>query len=529
MRSIPVALTWELLYCGRWWLLCGTLGGLAFPLLLLGALTQDGALDGNDPSLIAVHLFLVQINMFMFGAAVMAAQRLPARLYPLPISNTELVVWSLIPAMGLMLLESQLNSVLINTLFHVNWPIWGPSLFAAVGLAAVQAVVWQTEKTAWVVLGLTAVSLISGLWLKSRYGALLLPMDHLWLELTTLEISTLLGSAVVAVYAATRGVARNRCGEMIPSLGIVDFFNRLFDRAPDDGPPFRSGLDAQAWFEWRKKGWAMPASVAFGLFLGMAGWLIFSRNVDELMKAMVVSGILLSLVATVGGMVTGNIGPDDMNYEMGHFLATRPLSNQELARTILKTAAKSLIYSWFIWAATVISLAAILAATGSLPPIKMPEDLREWYLPATVLGPWVIMTVGASIGLTGRSRVFVILSCVCSLLIFCSAIVSTWSRNALTPDARELLRNGVAIACGTAFVAGAAWVYFEARRRSLIRMPTVYIMTGAWFTLSLAVILEWRFNHSMPLAFNLFVVGLLALAAAPIAAAPLCISWNRTR
>jgi hypothetical protein len=45
MPSIPRALTWELLYHGRWGLLAALLGANALPLTLMAALSHDGALD----------------------------------------------------------------------------------------------------------------------------------------------------------------------------------------------------------------------------------------------------------------------------------------------------------------------------------------------------------------------------------------------------------------------------------------------------------------------------------------------------
>lgn len=43
MRSIPLAMTWDMLRHGRWSLIGAALGANALPVLLFGALQYDGA------------------------------------------------------------------------------------------------------------------------------------------------------------------------------------------------------------------------------------------------------------------------------------------------------------------------------------------------------------------------------------------------------------------------------------------------------------------------------------------------------
>jgi hypothetical protein len=50
MRSIPLAITWEMLKRGRWGLLLGALGANALPVFLFAALAHDGATDPADQS-----------------------------------------------------------------------------------------------------------------------------------------------------------------------------------------------------------------------------------------------------------------------------------------------------------------------------------------------------------------------------------------------------------------------------------------------------------------------------------------------
>ncbi len=97
MRSIPLALTWELLQHRRWQLLGALLGANLLPVLLFTGLRRDGPLDADENTFLVIHMVMTQINMLVFGTAVFAAQDRPARLYAFPIPTTTLVTWQLLP------------------------------------------------------------------------------------------------------------------------------------------------------------------------------------------------------------------------------------------------------------------------------------------------------------------------------------------------------------------------------------------------------------------------------------------------
>lgn len=343
MRSIPEAMVWEMWRKGRWILLLGALGANVLPVLLLAVLRNDGAIRPQDPSFIVMHVVLVQVNMMILSAAIFTAQGSPSRLFTLPVATSSLVTWHLFPAMVLMWLLSALSSVALNAVFDLNWPVWGPAMFAAVALAAVQGALWLTEKSGWEVVAFALVALGLGLWFKSRYGATFAQPAWLWNEVTPVEVATMLAVIFLAWFAAVAGLARHRCGESLPSLGIIAWLNRIFDPAPDVGQPFHSAAQAQDWYEWRQKGWAMPAMVVFGVVGAFGLWLIFNRNAHELFNAYLVGGGLLSVGGLIGGLIVGNSGPNDADFNMGNFLATRPITTSNIARTILKTAAKSTV------------------------------------------------------------------------------------------------------------------------------------------------------------------------------------------
>ena len=65
MRSIPLAMTWEMLCHWRWHLLGALLGANLFPTLILAALRHEGPIDPDDYAYLVMHMVMTQMNMFI--------------------------------------------------------------------------------------------------------------------------------------------------------------------------------------------------------------------------------------------------------------------------------------------------------------------------------------------------------------------------------------------------------------------------------------------------------------------------------
>jgi len=526
MRSIPEAMTWELLRHGRWALIGGLLGANLLPALLFTALRLQGVVNPGEPSSIAMHVVLVQLNMFIFAAAVFTAQGPPSRLYAYPLPTSTLVAWHLLPVMVAVAVELVVSTAVLNAVFDLDWPLWGPAMFLATAVAAVQAALWITEKSAWLPVAVAAVAAVVGCWHKSRYGAVVGQPTHYWVEVTPGEVATTAAVAALSYYVAVVAVERNRRGEAPLSLGIIAWFERMFDLTPNLGVHFRTPAQAQFWFEWRKKGWAMPAAVIFGLFMSFSIWLFASRQPQELWQGLIAGGGLLSLLGFIGGLMMGNSGPNDANFELGQFLGTRPMTNTDMARTILKAAAKSVLSAWLIWAVAFLTVYVILVATQVVPRPTLPEGLRWWYFPATLLGPWTVTAIVASMFLAGRAQSLAELLCG-SFALFIG--LSLFSKYALSEPAQLQFTRGAVVAIAGIFVLGSAWAIIAAYRRSLIGWPTIYVAGSVWAALTAVIVLERALHPGESLAAYLFAVGLAALSVAPLATAPLALAWNRNR
>lgn len=526
MRSIPLTIGWEMLRRGRWGMLLAICGANALPVFLFAALLHDGATDTSDVAYIIMQSVLIEMNLFVFGISVFGAIGPVSRLYTYPISTSTIVAWHLLLGMAAVAAEVIASTALLNVMFGLGWALWGPALFAAVTVAAIQAALWLTEKSGWVVAALTAVGVFLSLWLKSRYGPLFTTPEHYWTAVTPGEATTLIIVAILAYFVGVYGVSRNRRGEPPYSIGLIAWVDSFFLPSPEAGHRFQNPAQAQFWFEWQKKGWAMPGMVVMGALMAVFIWLTASRNPTALFEGFLAGGAILSMGCFLGGILFGNVGANDADPQIGHFLGTRPMTSAELARIVLKMMAKSVFIAWVMWVVAFAGLYGILLALRVNFQAALPEQVGWWYFPATLVGAWTTAGVFASIMLTGRRGL-------AGALVFAMIAVTLGgtliAKNWLSPQAQDYLLEGGLFSGGIGFAAYTVWVFAKARSRLLIGGPTLYFAATAWAALCALLGFVSR-THSTPgLAILVFVAGVFALSVAPLASAPLALTWNRNR
>ena len=523
MRSIPVAMIWELFQRGRWYLAGAFLAGNALPVIILTALGSEHVVfDPDERWLVLIHVMAIQINAVVFGAALLHAQGHPSRLYTFPIPAATLAAWQLIPAMLSLGLEVAFSTAILNQLFNLNWPVWGPALFVAVALAAVQALFWLSEKSVWIVPGMGAVGGVLGAWMMSRYGLFLSKPPRLWPMVTPLDALFMLAVALGAYAVAVRAIGRARCGEALNSERLRAWIERLFDPAPAAGLPFRNVEQAQFWFEWRQKG-VLPAMTAFASCLGLLGWLLFNRDSKALYEGFLAGGAILPIGGLVMGLIIGCSGPADGKFEMGSFLATRPMSDAAWARMVLKTAGLNVLFGWLVWLAGYLLVLLALLVLNKLPAELMLRNLGWWYFPGLLIATWLTTAAVTVVLLTGRQTFVLSLACgIPAVLIG----MSLFSKFALSPAEQQAFDQGALIVTATVFVLGTLWLF---RAAGWPRTTAVYSALGLWALACATLIAHWSLAPAGPPSLYLFLLGLCTLATAPLAAAPLSVAWNRHR
>lgn len=526
MRSIPLAICWETWSRGRRILILGALGANLIPVFLFSAILQHGAIDTQDPGQIMMHIVLMHLNLFLFGTAVLFAQPEPSRLYVAPVTTESLVLCQLLPSMFLVSAECLLSTWALNAMFALNWPVWGPAIFVAVSWAAVQATIWQTEKSGWVVVALTTVTVALGVWLRSRHGSLFSVPTHLWHQLTALEILTMVSIAVVSFFVAVSGVARNRCGETLPPSGFMALFERLFDPLPAVGRSFTGSQNAYEWAVWRTKGWAMPACVVFGTIVALSLWLFVRPTPQDLLKGGVAGGGLLSVVGVFGGLIVCNCGTEDRQFAMGSFDASKPISTMALARAILINLGKSVVFAWLLWIGPFVSILLAVRISGSPIELKLPPALGWWFFPLTILGPWTVAGVIGTLVAFGRHDFF---TRVFSGTIFFFFLTVGLSQHFLSKETQaQAVQLALTIASALAVI-GAIVAFRTACRQQLVTREMTWMSALAWVGSAAMIITTSKVYPVLSPVMIVLAMGVLALAILPVATIPLALQSNRIR
>ncbi|MDZ4849505.1 MAG: hypothetical protein SGI77_09435 [Pirellulaceae bacterium] len=552
MRSVPQALAWEFIVRGRWTVPGYFVLAISMPVLIYAMLRSLAKVDVNDPSMVMVHFTMAQYSYIIWAIGIASVRGPLSRLYTAPVSTASLVAWHLWTECAMVWLGCVAITWLMNTCFDVGWPIWGPALFAVACTATIRAIWWLTDKTLWSVVGIAAASIVLTGWLQSRCGGWFTLPRHYWTNVTPLETATLFSLIGISYCVAVFSVARNRCGERLGSFGIgprlVQWFEAAYSIFDSKPRSFRSVHEAQHWYEWQQKGASLPAMMCliFSMvcIVGLLHLWFAPESIGDFeawLHGILVLGGLLSIFGAVAGFFMGCLNLDTLTltadastskssqllsggFVMGHFPATRPITTFDFAMAILRTAGKSLLIAWSMWGSVLVAFLLLAASQHELSYPIIPADVGYWFLPLTLLGPWITMTTVAGLALTGRPKlVFAI--CI-GLPILCSIVASL---NARIPES-ELKQQVTSILIAfvsVSIIAVILWAFWTAGRRALIPAKWMIISgIGALLLAFLAVVL--RPTELLWVAYPM-IVAFAALAVAPIATAPLAISWNRIR
>jgi hypothetical protein len=101
--------------------------------------------------------------------------------------------------------------------------------------------------------------------------------------------------------------------------------------------------------------------------------------------------------------------------------------------------------------------------------------------------------------------------------------------NLIPPSIFPAVLKSIPWIIGACCLLGTAWAFTAARRRHLIDSARLCLGPGLWLLLCLSVGWVWLSRDEPGLSTIVLVMGLLALAVAPLATAPLALAWNRHR
>jgi hypothetical protein len=567
MRQTTAALVREFWYEGRWGLLIGVSAMTGLPALVYGTLLLAGGGTigiAGTTRVILFHSFLM-INIVICLLAVLRVQcdphlAFPQRLYALPIPTRQLVHVKLLLGMVTAAAMYLVTALTLNTvlgMFDASWPLWGPAfLFAAAAVCAL-AINWATAHQQ-----LLQLSLLGGAFLllcirlierlviseQGSRGTRIGFLDSMtaWWTPNYWESLAMLLCVVVAYGAARVAVEGDRQGERLDWPALRRWLDRPARQELRPAAAFRSASSAAFWLEWRQKGWALPATVVT-LLTGVA--LCTLLGILPLETGIVTLGSLSMqlpiLLAPFFALWLGDVRtPGALRQpQCATFRATLPVTDAALSGALLKNAAASLFATWCISLLTLLSIPAIMLALHRLGLSDEAGQLWEevsrhlvvesWWSYAVqgiflVSISWAITGLCLSLPLIGRPWVLVtvLLSIFGGLLLYLLSIVFL-----IPQHSAGTFAAWVAGVLATSCVVGTIWAFVAACRRNVIKTRTALTAFAAWGTV-VAIAFTRVPTQSVPFSSWsdwLILAVLITLPLAPLATAPLALSWNRHR
>jgi hypothetical protein len=548
MKSIPVAIAWDIWLRGRRQLVYSVVGAVAMLVVLYrSAIHNQWWTEGLSATLFNVF-FRIEAIWFIAGAC--AAIGPARRLYAKPISAAAIAAFQLLPAMAAVTFTHIVVTITFNWMTDSNWPILAPALFLATAVAALQATIWTTA-------GLDVLRVLVGVavgyalheWFTWRHYNESDPLAEVWRTITPGEAVFMFAAVALSFAVSIWSIARDRCGELpwrrLPSL--QDLWLRIGCFA-GRVRPFRSTRSAQFWSEWREKGYVGPVIFA-GYFACVLVWYLAGWSDERgFVFATFTAGYWLVLLFAIMGLSFGKCGGTVRNPVCGSFFATRPMSDTALAYSMLKGAAASIAATALCWVIAMLAVIVLMYARGregQLDLIPGMFGLRHivpdgapwtwWLIPTlTAVGMWTAVGFIAPLVMTGRGWLLALVYTGLFCVLIAHVLIVDWLEKLRVVNAVYWI-NSTLLALAVLLVVAA---FVAAWKKRLISRREVLIAGGPWLGLVLLCLLPLHVGTAirggaeyMFLWYyaDIFVPVFAVLPLFPLAAAPLAIHWNRHR
>ncbi|MDA8020548.1 MAG: hypothetical protein MPN21_24180 [Thermoanaerobaculia bacterium] len=555
ISTVAAVMAWEFWSLGRRRILSALVGIGCLNALLYRLVTPD---SGGLPETAQLNLF---VAIFLADAVLIALSLVPGRdfdengqafdtrafLLPLPtwlLAASKIFFPTVTAGLMWLVVSAFTLAVTPGAATGPHWPLLGPALVAATFTAAGLAFFWLPLHP-WPLRVIVGIGMLAGpmAWTSNRFaGPEIGRATRMWVSVSATELATLVGFLTAAFAIAIYGTVHARRGTTLGFSNLGQQLEaRLHRMRQGVTGAFRSQTTAQLWFEWREKGWIVPANAVMGLIM-----FVTMADENELLPLLSKLVFLFLLVMPLMiGCLMGRFSQSSRDPAIDLFRASRPVSDTELAHTILKAGALSVIATWIAAISALGAVFALLELTGSggqaeagwliLGGIAQRIGWLDSALGAVGLVwiSWTMMALVTTVFLTGRNLM------VAGLVVFPYALgLGAFFTSKLTEyDVNLYLFEAGAWLIGLGAIVLTMVAFLVAGRRRLLAGRTYTWAVGLW--LASCSVLAWRGADSIRTIIDsgtaleagllLLAPGALALSVAPLALAPLAVAWNRHR
>ena len=537
MKSMSQAWLWEM--SRHWyWLVIGFFAAALFPFLSLFSLRSLG-IPPESPEMIRIHAFLMTFHFLIFFFGVIGTQGPIQRLYGYPLSNATIACWSMFSGISLMFFGVAITLLWFNMQFQANWPVLGPALYFTMAFSLLQPFARVSHKTVFTLIAIFVLVIALAIGFVTRYAATSKnPIP--WVQPTSFEFLVMVGLTIVSAIALVKAIALDRHGEdKVDPIAqqIIAFQKYLWSFWSNDKSSttrLDGSVGAHVWYLWKLQGRSYPVIMAGMLIIGSIACLtqgdvgMAQFKPDPRLRLEPIMALWwMTLFAAALGLGFGMLNPDAVTsvrrkktveeslrdfhvLRMGSFLSSLPISNEQLSRAILLTAAKgSLIaIALSLFTFVVISIVKIDLVSG-----LWQSSFAGWYWLGLFFIPWAAMGCSATVCLFGRVPLVVAVTAALVGVIVLVAIPSTQAWCILSVSIASVLVVLAALAIGL--------------RNGQLSARTVAAAVAGWIALLVLSCL------SAPMELTNWILSWLVLLATvailPIIVMPVAIAFNRHR
>ena len=485
--------------------------------------------------LAATFTYFLAVFTFGLDGDLAARQSMyPARMFTRPVTTHSLAWWPMAYGSAAIILLWLAMRTFALWPSEIDVPKIWPALLAASLLVWTQALTWMPYPLP----GLRII--VTVLWLGTIDAIAILALHFNARE--SLMIGILVPQIPFAYLVARVAVGRARRGEIPDWRGRFSGLAHGARGSSHRREYFRSAASAQAWFEWRRHGLALPVWV--GILLPFELVLLWAAGDSASLVFTILLAVLLTppfIASFAAAAVSKSSSTASDSYGVTPFIATRPFTNAQLVAAKLKMAAWSTI---FAWALVLAALVAALKSSGTSVLV-----LDRWArlieivgtsravvvlvltLAGCIAATWTQLVQSLYIGLTGRATlikgsVFLVLGFFVLFGPFAEWII----------DGGHLGEVWSALPLIFASLAGlkiitAVWIGVRLYQECLLSDRMLVAGAACWSIAVFALygVLCWLLDTPHIPHYLLMLVAILAIPLARLSAAPLALAWNRHR
>ena len=531
MKSISLALTWE------FWRQVGAgllmtiaiLTGLT--LLLFAGLHLDRPYMRDSGMHTGVQMFCFVFVVVGLSAVICHPTGPSAYRFTLPVSTRTSILVPMVNGAAATVVGYLSIALILNWRFDAQWDLVKPAIIAVSMITVCQAVAWllwgsSTLRGA-IVAGVSTVLGIGVFYLNGIQTTG--QFNREWHTLRPLDIACAIIVPTAAYFFSFSVITLSRRGQVISMTAFGQWLFAKFDVKFNVSTHQATPIAAELWAEWTQRGRVMPVG---GVLITMilCGFYLTGRfEWESAIQGLAVGTWLQFISAPLIGLFIGQVGE---RFDFNEHLATRPLTDRQIADIKLWSTFRSCYWTWGVWVMGAAVVVACMAVVGQGPQQWsdfLPSDSHP-FMPLAIVAvipliSWTLTSLGVSVAIL---RPWLVKT------LFCSVAILPFLPYALFLIVPESAVDDIlSWSWITGTIGGTIVLYVTALRLRLISAKRVAVVSVAYVSLVgaagfLASVLLPQPPADEPLAPAIgFLLSTSILPLVAFAAVPLAVWWNR--